>query len=1016
MIDYLAWAQENGGGRGGWRYNPNGGSSDNSVVQWPTIGLQAGEKEWGLTIPAFVKSELLLWTTYSQNANGGFGYDWSGNPNIGRTGAGVCELSFLGVPSGDNRISRALTYLNTYWRSQSCNYTDGNFGNYYAMYGVAKGCRIATDSSGQLHEIQFVGAHDWQLEYDTFLVKNQKIDGRWSGCNYGSDEIDTDWALLILERGITVQPVAVIKAPSTVPPATKFYADGGSSYHMDPSKNIVEWIWDFDNADGLDWANPDAIGKKVSIPDSFYVLGPGVDRDTFTITLRVRDDSDPSMYDITQHLVIVDDTANHAPIADAGGPYAAKPGDLVIFDGTGSMDNDSGDFIASYEWDLDGDGQFDDCSDSICQQTYAGEGSWSISLMVTDNHGTPATDGSNVTVWISTKDVSIDSNIAMTPARPAAGDTVTFTATVRCITNAGSVGPITVRFYDGDPEIAEDRIGGDQVIGSLLDGASATVSIVWVRPDTVAHDIYVRVDPDQTIEEFQENNNQTIKQLPDLKDEVIVPTNEWISIYCGGPTLNGRLLTQDDTIKVLDPDGVLCGMTGIRPQGGFAFAPIYRDDSTSFSDEGAEPGDTLTILINNVIVHVYPPLIWTSNGDRFELCEFLTETCLRIELNAGWNLISWNVAYSDAIADVLAPIHGCVDVVLGFDRGAFTYDPEMEPFSTLWSMDYFHGYWVKIKPECDTALRICGQPIQDPGIPLDRRWNLVSYWPKSVLTPDIALASVLDSLGIAYGFDGGIQVYQPGGVSFNTLDAMAPGFGYWMFMFSADLLLYPGMDSVSARAAQEVAASSDAVGLVPSRSWVSLYGSKVTLDGVPLLSGTSIDIYTSSNVLCGTGVYTDGLLRFTPVYGYDNADPLTAGYPKSGDETYVFVNGVKGYPAIGWTQHGERIPIARLYSSESLQPGTLPKEFALLQNYPNPFNPSTVIAFSLPTNAHVELTIFNLLGKKVRTLVGADLAAGDHSITWDGLDEAGNSVASGMYLYRLQSGSFVACRKLILMH
>jgi flagellar hook assembly protein FlgD len=75
-----------------------------------------------------------------------------------------------------------------------------------------------------------------------------------------------------------------------------------------------------------------------------------------------------------------------------------------------------------------------------------------------------------------------------------------------------------------------------------------------------------------------------------------------------------------------------------------------------------------------------------------------------------------------------------------------------------------------------------------------------------------------------------------------------------------------------------------------------------------------------------------------------------------------------------------------------------------------------VIAFSLSTNAHVELTIFNLLGKKVRTLVGADLAAGDHSITWDGLDEAGNSVASGVYLYRLQSGSFVACRKMILMH
>jgi len=1014
-IDYLAFAQENGSGRGGWRYTPNYGSSDNSVAQWPTIGLQAAEKEWGLTIPAFVKSELQIWTNYSQNANGGFGYDNAGSLNIGRTGAGICELSFLGVPSGDNRITRALSYLNTYWLSQGCSVTNGNFGNYYAMYGVAKGCRIATDSSGQTHEIQYIGAHEWQLEYDTFLVKNQSADGHWAGCNYGSSEIDTDWGLLILERGITAQPVAVIKAPATVPPATKFYADGGGSYHMDPAKNIIEWLWDFDNSNGLDWVHADAIGKKVAIPETFYVLPPGVKRDTFTITLRVKDDSDPSMYDITQHMVIVDDTANHPPIADAGGPYAARPGELIAFDGTGSMDNDSGDYIASYAWDLNGDGQFDDCSDSICERSYSTVSSWSISLMVTDNHGTPATDKSNVTIWISTKDLAIDSDVAMTPPRPRAGDTVTFTATVRCTSELGAVGPITVRFYDGNPEIAENRIGGDQVVPSLVDGASAAVSVSWMRPDTVAHDIYVRVDPDQSIEEFRENNNQAIKHLPDLKEEIIIPTNEWISIYCGAPTLNDRPLTPGDTIKVLDPHGVLCGITGIRPEGGFAFTPIYRDDSTSAIDEGADPGDTLTILVNNELVHVYPPLVWTSNGDRFEVCRFLTEECLRIELHAGWNLISWNVAYSGAIADILAPIRECVDEVLGFDRGAFTYDPEMEQFSTLFAMDYFHGYWVKIKPNCDTALRICGQLIQDPAIPLYRRWNLVSYWPKYKLAPEIALHSVLDTLGIAYGFDGGIRVFQPGAVSFNTLDSMAPGFGYWLFMFSAKQLFYPGINTVPGKVAQPAAASADVTGPAPSRSWLSVFGSKVTLDGVPLTSGASIDVYASGNVLCGSGVYTDGILRFTPVYGYDDADPLTAAYPKSGDETYIFVNGVKTYPAIRWSQHGERLLITQLYSSASLEPGTLPKEYALFQNYPNPFNPSTVIKFTLPANAHVELTIYNLLGKKVRTLVTSDLAAGDHSVTWDGLDEIGDGVASGMYLYRLQTGSFVASRKMILM-
>lgn len=1014
-IDYIAWAQHNSGSmRGGWRYTPDGGS-DNSVVQWPAIGMQAAEKEWGLTIPAFVKSELLLWTTYSQNANGGFGYDSYGTPNIGRTGAGVCELSFLGVPSGDSRITRALTYLNTVWRTQGCTHTDGNFGNYYAMYGVAKACRIAVDSSGEHHEIQFIGAHDWQLEYDSFLVKSQQADGRWSGCNYGSDEIDTDWGLLILERGITAQPVAVIKAPATVPPATKFYADGGSSYHMDPAKNIVEWLWDFDNANGLDWGIPDGIGKKVAIPESLYVLAPGVTRDTFTITLRVRDDSDPAMYDITQQIIIVDDTANHPPTAYAGGPYAAKPGDTIIFDGTGSMDIDSGDYIASYAWDLDGDGQFDDCFDSICQQVYTGEGSWSISLMVTDNHGTPATDRSNVTVWISSKDLAIDAEVSLSPVRPGVGDTAVFAATVRCVTNGGSVGPITVRFYDGDPEIAERRIGGDQVIPSLVDGGSATVSVNWVRPDSTVHDIYVRVDPDQAIEEFAENNNQAIKHLPGLTEDIIIPTNEWISIYCGAPTLNGIPLTESDTIKVLDPDGVLCGMTGIRPQGGFAFSPVYRDDSTSMLDEGAEPGDVLTILLNNQVVHVRPPLVWTSNGDRFELCELLTEECLRIPLHEGWNLISWNVAHSGDIAAIMAPIAGCVDVVLGFDRGAFTWDPEMLPFSTLFWMDYFHGYWIKIKPDCDTALHICGQPIQDQYIPLYRRWNLVSYWPKTDLTPDTALVSVVDSLGIAYGFDNGIHIFQPDAPAFSTLDMMSPGFGYWLFMFTGMPLHYPGFGFGPDQVAPVGAATADMSGLATSRSWVSLYGSNLTIDGAPLANGSTVEIVGPGDILCGSSVYANGVLRFTPAYGHDESDQMTARYPKAGDDLHVVINGEKSYPAIRWTQQGDQIEINRLYSDPSMKSGSLPGTYSLAQNYPNPFNPSTVIGFSLPANAHVELIVFNMLGKKVRTVLDTDMPAGDHSVTWDGLDENGGSVASGIYLYRLQSGGFSASKKMVLM-
>ncbi len=81
-----------------------------------------------------------------------------------------------------------------------------------------------------------------------------------------------------------------------------------------------------------------------------------------------------------------------------------------------------------------------------------------------------------------------------------------------------------------------------------------------------------------------------------------------------------------------------------------------------------------------------------------------------------------------------------------------------------------------------------------------------------------------------------------------------------------------------------------------------------------------------------------------------------------------------------------------------------PTSFELQQNYPNPFNPTTTIAFSLPKRGDVELSIYNMLGQNIRTLLSQSMSTGEHSIIWDGNDKNGNSVASGMYLYRLKVG------------
>ena len=108
---------------------------------------------------------------------------------------------------------------------------------------------------------------------------------------------------------------------------------------------------------------------------------------------------------------------------------------------------------------------------------------------------------------------------------------------------------------------------------------------------------------------------------------------------------------------------------------------------------------------------------------------------------------------------------------------------------------------------------------------------------------------------------------------------------------------------------------------------------------------------------------------------------------------------------------------ARLNSiaAQGLEVTVAPEKFALLQNYPNPGNPSTVISYSLAENSEVNLTIYNTLGQAVRTLVDGHQTANIYKVVWDGRDDSGKEVASGVYFYRLVAGKFSATKRLIVL-
>ena len=103
-------------------------------------------------------------------------------------------------------------------------------------------------------------------------------------------------------------------------------------------------------------------------------------------------------------------------------------------------------------------------------------------------------------------------------------------------------------------------------------------------------------------------------------------------------------------------------------------------------------------------------------------------------------------------------------------------------------------------------------------------------------------------------------------------------------------------------------------------------------------------------------------------------------------------------------------PVLSLASDEV----SVPNAYTLDQNYPNPFNPSTTIRFQLPEASNVRLSVHDLLGREVTTLVSQPMSAGAHEVSWNGRDAAGRLVATGVYLYRIEAGDFMQVKQMML--
>lgn len=185
-----------------------------------------------------------------------------------------------------------------------------------------------------------------------------------------------------------------------------------------------------------------------------------------------------------------------------------------------------------------------------------------------------------------------------------------------------------------------------------------------------------------------------------------------------------------------------------------------------------------------------------------------------------------------------------------------------------------------------------------------------------------------------------------------------------------------------------------------------------TWNYVPLIVGAVYSLYAFKGQT-GNSYFVAGTSGYPPWGVYLSAD---SGITWSSVSSGLSMGNVRSFSVVGNTLFAGvdssvwRRPLEEIITSVKQLSTELPNYFSLYQNYPNPFNPATIISYQLPLKIHITLEVYDLLGRKVETLVDKDESAGYKTVTFDA-----STLPSGIYFYRLEAGAYYETKKLLLL-
>ena len=262
-----------------------------------------------------------------------------------------------------------------------------------------------------------------------------------------------------------------------------------------------------------------------------------------------------------------------------------------------------------------------------------------------------------------------------------------------------------------------------------------------------------------------------------------------------------------------------------------------------------------------------------------------------------------------------------------------------------------------------------------------------------------------------------------------TDDGLRPGKGYMIYLSVPTNYQYPleaTLGAVGAPKAREAVASRDDVRMISEPQHFDFtetglpYPIVVTGSRTRMIEGDEIAVF-DGDLCVGAGVYSGEFpmavvawktfsIGENTVPGFRQGQPISIRVWSSTDGKVYDVPATFENDANTFGSG----PIGVMRIGEFDRPDAMPTEFGLDQNYPNPFNPETTIRYQLPEASHVKMIIYNAMGQKVRTLVNENRDAGWYSVEWDGRDDRGMRMGSGIYFIRMRAGQYVKIHKMTL--